>query len=96
MMWLAPHSRRDFGQTSFASATILAGLLVLTVFSARFPFAHASTAVAADEIVIVKSQRTMTLLRNGKSLKTYKVAWELSRWARRNALAITRRPRVNM
>jgi murein L,D-transpeptidase YafK len=28
----------------------------------------------ADRIVIVKSQRTMTLLRNGVALKTYKVA----------------------
>jgi murein L,D-transpeptidase YafK len=28
----------------------------------------------ADRIVIVKSQRTMTLLRNGEVLKTYKVA----------------------
>lgn len=28
----------------------------------------------ADRIVIVKSQRTMTLLREGKALKTYKVA----------------------
>jgi murein L,D-transpeptidase YafK len=28
----------------------------------------------ADEIVIVKSQRTLTLLRRGKALKTYKVA----------------------
>ncbi len=32
------------------------------------------SAVQADRIVIVKSQRTLTLLRQGKVLKTYKVA----------------------
>jgi murein L,D-transpeptidase YafK len=32
------------------------------------------TAAQADQIVIVKSQRTMTLLRQGQVLKTYKVA----------------------
>src|SRR5262249_42748234 len=35
---------------------------------------HDAAAVQADQIVIVKSERTMTLLRQGQVLKTYKVA----------------------
>ncbi|HET6933566.1 MAG TPA: L,D-transpeptidase family protein [Candidatus Angelobacter sp.] len=52
--------------------TLACALLTLI---ASFAFASGKPAVLkADRIVIVKSARTMTLLRSGKTLKTYKVA----------------------
>jgi murein L,D-transpeptidase YafK len=76
MMWrrLAPHNHGVIGRPAFASAIILAGLFLLLFLSARSHSANASTPVTADDIVIVKSQRAMMLLRDGKVLKTYKVA----------------------
>lgn len=41
---------------------------------AGLPFARATNTTLADKILIVKSQRTMTLLSGDKVLRTYKVA----------------------
>jgi murein L,D-transpeptidase YafK len=63
-------------RSGFIRRTLLIGLAGALVFvsgwtadrSRRQPVEH------ADRIIIVKSERTMTLLRQGKVLKTYKVA----------------------
>ncbi len=47
---------------------------VLVVYSAISPLLRAQAAKTADQIVIVKSTRTMTLMNHGEVLKTYKVA----------------------
>jgi murein L,D-transpeptidase YafK len=53
-----------------AASAILITLLVVAVGSE----AQTEQKIAADRIVVVKSKRTMTLERNGKPLKTFKVA----------------------
>jgi murein L,D-transpeptidase YafK len=50
----------------------LAGLVVLVAASVSSAKPH--PALQADHIVIVKSARSLTLLRHGRVLKTYKVA----------------------
>jgi murein L,D-transpeptidase YafK len=54
------------------SRRAIAAACALVVFVAGW--AAAKTPDQADRIVIVKSQRTLTLLREGRILKTYKVA----------------------
>jgi murein L,D-transpeptidase YafK len=54
---------------------ILVAALVVTFCLPAWPKAvRAAAQPQADRIVIVKSERTMTLLRQGQVLKTYKVA----------------------
>lgn len=48
--------------------------LAFMMFSAAAAVASSRATVQADRIVIVKSARTLTLLRDGKVLKTYRVA----------------------
>jgi len=50
-------------------------MLMLLLFGmlAGFP-AHAASQMKADQVVVVKSSRTLTLLSQGKTLRTYKVA----------------------
>lgn len=54
--------------TRGAKALLLVAVLVLCASS------RAAPQTIADEIVIVKSQRTLTLMHDGKALKGYKVA----------------------
>lgn len=58
----------------FASLQIPKALTFVVAFALLCICTQTAAPVAADKIVIVKSQRTMTLLRDGKPLKTYKVA----------------------
>jgi murein L,D-transpeptidase YafK len=51
-----------------------AAAFALVVLSVPGSSAPKKAPAQADRIVIVKSERTMTLLRNGEVLKTYKVA----------------------
>jgi murein L,D-transpeptidase YafK len=51
-----------------------AAVFALAVLSVPVSSAPKKALAQADRIVIMKSERTMTLLRNGEVLKTYKVA----------------------
>lgn len=59
--------------TSITSAKCAKALLLLAVL-AICASSRGAPRTIADEIVIVKSQRTMTLMHDGKALKSYKVA----------------------
>jgi hypothetical protein len=49
-------------------------VLILAVCATSWTADKPTTATSADRIVIVKSERTLTLMSGGKVLKTYKVA----------------------
>lgn len=53
---------------------LLAFLLLVVVFSYALAPAGAAPAATADKILVIKNEHTMTLLKNGAPLKTYKVS----------------------
>ena len=64
---------RKSGIRSLPAPTLVLLLLAALCLSA-WPKTPANSAEQADRIVILKSQRTLTLYRQGQVLKTYKVA----------------------
>jgi murein L,D-transpeptidase YafK len=58
-------------QTSTVARILVLGAL-LGVFA--YSTAHASGSIHADKVVVIKDEKLLLLLRNGKILKSYKVA----------------------
>src|SRR5579871_3562569 len=56
------------------TAALAPGLLLFATFGCNSHPSALPQDIHADQILVVKSQHSMTLLANGKILKTYKVA----------------------